>query len=214
MNKIRLDLLDKIFRRAEEESEVSGHEVHVAELLQIYLMHKVEDARAWAMYGIALRELGRHNEGLSALTKAYELTPETHQGFIAMQIGVLIKDYRSPKEASAWFEIGTKYLGPSSGWPWVIRGENLVSMGEFDAAIACFKTAQSGEHDQKDEALFNLGLVYRAVGDYEKAVLCLERAIQITPNYEDAIKALEGLKGLNETLKLTLELRKNDNLIH
>ncbi|MFZ6742792.1 tetratricopeptide repeat protein [Undibacterium sp. JH2W] len=214
MKKIDLKLLDEIFHRAEVASEISGHEAHVVELLEIYLACKAEHARAWGLYGVALRELGRHKDGLAALTRAYELAPENYKGYIAMQIAVLIKEYRSPGEALAWFEMGCTYLGAESGWPWVLRGENLVCLGEFDEAITCFETAQLGEHNHKDEALYNLGLAYRAKGDYRKASICFEEAIQITPNYELAINALNGMKKLDEALKLALAMRKIIHKVH
>ncbi len=110
-----------------------------------------------------------------------------------MQIAVLLKDFQSPEDACPWFEIGCKYSGIDSGWPWILRGSNLISLGEFETAITCFETALRGDHALKDEAYFNLGLAYRASGTYEQAISCFKSALQITPDYEEALSALAGI---------------------
>ncbi|MFZ6769232.1 tetratricopeptide repeat protein [Undibacterium sp. Di26W] len=214
MNEIALELLDEIFSRAEDESKICGHEIHVVELLQSYLISRPEHARAWALYGEALRELGRNKDSLIALSRAYELASDTYKGHIAMQIAVLARDFQSPAEAKKWFEIGIKHLGNEFGWPWIICGSNLVALGEFAAAIICFETTINNNHEEKDEAYFNLGLVYRALERYEQAITCFENAIQITPNYDEAKSALDGMRNISKTLNLTLKLRKTLGQIH
>ncbi|MFZ6775723.1 tetratricopeptide repeat protein [Undibacterium sp. Ji83W] len=214
MNEMTVEFLDEIFAQAKELSEKDHHHAHVVELLEVYIKVRPDHARAWALYGEALKDLGRNKEGLQALTAAYELAPETYKAYVAMQIGVLLKDFQSPKDASPWFEIGCKYSDADSGWPWILRGSNLISLGEFETAIACFETALRGDHAIKDEAYFNLGLAYRALGTYEQAINCFKSALQITPDYEEAISALAGIVSLADTLKLSLELRKFYGEIH
>ncbi|MBC3919514.1 tetratricopeptide repeat protein [Undibacterium sp. CY18W] len=148
------------------------------------------------------------------MNTAYELASDAHKGHVAMQIAVLVKDFQSSLEAKKWFEIGTTHLGNDFGWPWIISGSNLVSLGEFEAAITCFETALNGNHEEKDEAYFNLGLVYRALERYELASICFEKAIQITPNYDDAINALDGMRHIGETLKSTLKLKSIAGQVH
>jgi tetratricopeptide (TPR) repeat protein len=65
--------LDEIYRIAKNESERDGREPHVVELLEHYVKHRPEHAKAWMMYGDALRVLGRKDESLFALMRAYEL---------------------------------------------------------------------------------------------------------------------------------------------
>lgn len=214
MNEVTVELLDEIFTRAKDLSERDNHQVQVVELLEIYIKLRSDHARAWALYGEALKDLGRCKEGLHALTTAYELAPEIYKAYVAMQIAMLLKDFQSPKDACPWFEIGCKYSGVDSGWPWILRGVNFISLNEYENAITCFETALRGDHALKDEAYFNLGLAYRALGIYEQAISCFKNALQITPDYEDAINVLEGIVNLADTLKLSLELRKAYGEIH
>lgn len=88
-----------------------------------------------------------------------------------------------------------------------------MSLGEFETAITCFETALR-DHALKDEAYLNLGLAYRALGTYEQAISYFKNALQITPDYGEAIGALEGIVNLEDTLKLSLELRKAYGEIH
>jgi tetratricopeptide (TPR) repeat protein len=207
VNQTNSEILDKIFRRAEEASEVEGRDVHVVELLESYVVSRPHHARAWSLYGNALRELGRNGESLDALKKAYQLAAEGYKGFVAMHIAILIKDFRSPNEARKWFDIGTKIIGTAEGWPWILRGANLSVLGEFDAAIACFETVIENNHPEKDEALLNLGLVYRALGKYDQATLALKRALELNPNYNDARIALDSLAGISEVRELLKHLK-------
>ena len=45
-----------------------------------------------------------------------------------------------------------------------------------------------------DEAYFNLGLVLRAQERYQEALACFEKAIELTPDYEEAIDAQRDAK--------------------
>jgi tetratricopeptide (TPR) repeat protein len=40
-----------------------------------------------------------------------------------------------------------------------------------------------------DEAYFNLGLVLRAQERYQEALACFEKALELTPDYREAITA-------------------------
>ncbi|MES2037729.1 MAG: hypothetical protein V4495_07825 [Pseudomonadota bacterium] len=76
MSKFKVEFLDGIFAQAKELAEKDHHQVHVVELLEIYVKLRPDHARAWVLYGEALKNLGRNKEGLQALTIAYELAPK------------------------------------------------------------------------------------------------------------------------------------------
>lgn len=194
--------LDEIYRIAKQESDKDGREVHVAELLGYYIKFRPEDAKAWMLYGDALRVLGRRDDALMALTQAFEMAPQEHKGYIAARIALLVEKHMSPREAEGWYRVATDALGSEVSWPWILRGANLSLLGKFQEAIVCFEVVAKGSADGKDEALLNLGLVHCAMGEYAKAEEYFLRALAIRPDYEEARNALLGLDGISETFKL------------
>jgi tetratricopeptide (TPR) repeat protein len=194
--------LDEIYRIAKQESDQEGREVHVVELLSYYIKLRPEDAKAWMLYGDALRVLGRRDEAHIALTRAFDMAPQEYKGYIASRIAMLAEKHMSPREAEGWYRVATDALGSEVSWPWILRGANLSLLGKFQEAIACFDVVANGDADEKDEALLNLGLVYRAMGEYAKAEEYFLQALAIRSDYEEAQNALLGLKDISETFKL------------
>ena len=194
--------LDEIYRIAKQESDKDGREAHVVELLGYYVKFRPKNARAWMLYGDALRVLGRRDDALIALTRAFDMAPQEYKGYIAVSMAMLVEKHISPHEAESWYKMATDTLDPEVGWPWIFRGANLALLGKFQEAIICFEAVANGPADEKDEALLNLGLVYRAMGEYAKAGDCFLQALAVRPSYEEAKNALRGLEGISETFKL------------
>jgi tetratricopeptide (TPR) repeat protein len=69
--------------------------------------------------------------------------------------------------------------------------------GEIAAGIARVKSKQPPEEDSK-EAQYQLGLIYKSKGLYEKAVTCFETAISKDPTYTEATEALKSILGLEQ----------------
>ncbi len=82
MKEITVECFDEIFAQAKELAEKDHHQVHVVDLLEIYVKFRPDHARAWALYGEALKDLGRNKEGLQALTIAYELAPDANRSAV------------------------------------------------------------------------------------------------------------------------------------
>ena len=194
--------LDEIYRVAKRESDKEDREVHVAELLSYYIKFRPEDAKAWMLYGGALRVLGRRDEAFMALKRAFDMAPKEYKSYIAAGIAMLVEKHLSPHVAKGWYRVATDALGSEASWPWVLRGANLSVLGEFQEAITCFEVVANGNSDEKDEALLNLGLVYRTMGEYAKAEEYFLRALAVRPDYEEARNALLGLEGISDTFKL------------
>ena len=199
--------LDKIFRAAKKESEILGREAHVAELLGPYLKMRPKHAKAWMLFGDALRVLGRNAESLPALTLAFEMAPPEYKAYVAVQIAMLLEKHVSPKDAKHWYMLATEIENASAGWLWILRGANFSALGEYADAIACFETVVTRQAEETDEALLNLGLVYRAMGDYEKAMDFFNKALSLNPNYPEALEAAEGLAGISSTLDLVRDIK-------
>ncbi len=200
--------LDGLYEAAMQ-ARNEDRDAHVVELLGCYLRHRPAHGGAWWRYGDALRILGRRNESLAALKQAFDKAPSAYQGHIAAHIAMLLKIHVSPLEAKTWFQTATELAGEGAeGWMWIFRGSNLATLNEFEDAIRCFEVVIHNEMDDSDEALLNLGLVYRAMGEYGKAAEHFRQALAVSPGYQEAEEALSALTGIAETLNRIREGEK------
>ena len=200
------EILDEIYRRAQKAyKEEKDQEAIVADLLKVYLEYEPEKSFAWYAYGDACRIIGRKESAYQALIRAFDLASPDKKGMVAVSLGMLIEDQMSPLEAKKWFRIATDM---GSYGAWIFRAANCQLLGDFEEAIDCLETAIKLDVEEKDEAFLNLGLVYRAQGEYEKAKNAFLKALETTPDYREAQSALDGLNGASEALSLIDELRK------
>ncbi|MCL1792132.1 MAG: tetratricopeptide repeat protein [Peptococcaceae bacterium] len=187
--------------------ENDHHEVHIVELLRYYLQYYPDRTNARAMYGDSLGLIGRSDEAFPVLIQAFNECQQTEDKSqaaeeIALGIALLAERYKSPGEAKKWYEITANALTSPVGWIWLIRGINLAVLGEFKDSIECFEKVIQTQADEKDEALLNLGLVYRAMGKYNEAMDCFRQALDINASYKEAQNALRSLDGIHETINL------------
>jgi cytochrome c-type biogenesis protein CcmH/NrfG len=69
-------------------SEVPDGDVHVIELLSVYVKHQPEDGLAWFHLGDALRTVGRFREAEEALLRAADRAPKAYLFTIYARIGM------------------------------------------------------------------------------------------------------------------------------
>lgn len=86
-------------------------------------------------------------------------------------------------------------IDPDFGNPYNDIGVYLIDLGRSDEAIPWLEKAiESKRYDAYHYPYYNLGRIYLAKEMYSKARACLERSIEILPNYSLARKALNKLK--------------------
>lgn len=76
-------------------------------------------------------------------------------------------------------------------------------------ALDCFKKVihSQSPYNQKESAFFNQGLVYQSLKEYKKATSSFEKPLELNPENKEASKALNGLEGIEKTLKLCEQMR-------
>lgn len=196
-------MLDEILELAQKEMDTDQREIHVIILLQAYLKHRPEDGRTWLSYGECLRLVGRFDAALDAMLTSLELAPDDKKSTVLGRIGFLCNQHRTPQEAESWYRLGTNNRYCSDGWIWLLRGVNLSTLRNYIGALNCFTQAEKFEDVDKSEVALNCGLVQRASGEYDEALLSFNKALEIDPEYSEARKCLEGLQGISETLEKT-----------
>ena len=81
-------------------------------------------------------------------------------------------------------------VDPDFGNPYNDIGAYLIELERWEEAIPWLeKATQAPRYDSPQFPHMNLGRVYQHLGDYERALACYERAIEIDPFYRTAIWA-------------------------
>jgi len=81
-------------------------------------------------------------------------------------------------------------VDPTFGNPYNDIGAYLIEMDQWEEAIPWLEKATGApRYDAPQFPHMNLGRVYEKLGDYERAMTCYERAVEIDPYYRTAIWA-------------------------
>ena len=91
---------------------------------------------------------------------------------------------------------GGKSLGdPDKVVALMHEGNALISAGRPDAALARYNEALEFAEDGEDsEVFFNMGIAYKAKGELPKAAAEYERALELTPQYAEALNNLGNIR--------------------
>jgi tetratricopeptide (TPR) repeat protein len=192
--------LNELFERARALSNTPETDVHIVELLSVYVQSESQNGIAWFYLGDALRNIGRYKEGEDALLKAVSLAPDNSRFAVYARIGMLSAKRASPSEAEKWYRLATAEAG-CPGWMWCLRGANLLRIEAHGLAKTCFEAALSSDDVVKEEVFLNLALLARSQRQYREARVFLQEALQIAPDYEDAKAVLESLVDIEKTIE-------------
>ena len=195
------DGLQRIFDRARALSDKPDTDVHIVELLGVYVKFESQNGIAWFHFGDALRNVGRLEEAEEALLKAVDLAPKTSRFAVYARIGMLMAKRGSPSDAEKWYRAATSEAG-CPGWMWCLRGANLLRTQAYRLAKSCLETALISEDVVKEEVYLNLALMERAQRHYEEARDHLNDALAIDPNYDDAKRLLQSLVDIEKTIEI------------
>jgi len=195
------DGLQRIFDRARALSDKPDTDVHIVELLSVYVKFESQNGIAWFHFGDALRNVGRLEEAEEALLKAVDLAPKTSRFAVYARIGMLMAKRGSPSDAEKWYRAATSEAG-CPGWMWCLRGANLLRTQAYRLAKSCLETALISEDVVKEEVYLNLALMERAQRHYEEARDHLNDALAIDPNYDDAKRLLQSLVDIEKTIEI------------
>jgi len=152
--------------------------------------------------GIILYELGRYDTAEQRINEAIQgLGPEElPHGYI--HLGHLHRKRGNYDEAEKWYRRAAE-LNPDNAGRHIILGEVLASKGDFQNAEASYRTAIRCSHGPIDEGWLNLGLILRAQERYPEALICFEKALDLSPDYSaaalgkaDVVKAIAFLEAL------------------
>jgi tetratricopeptide (TPR) repeat protein len=198
-----------IREKLNELAKISCGEPHVILLLAEYVDRHPEDVVAASAYGDALRVVGRSADAVHVLKRAFDYAKNAStKASIAIRIAMTLES-TAAVEAERWYASASELDQSLPGWAWILRGANLARIERFDAAIDCYGRALKSKDVDRDEALKNLALTYRALGDYGSATAYLKRALKMNPNDRELTRLKAGLDDLESTRRFVVALRSS-----
>ena len=172
-----------------------GQPALTIELARLYLETEPEDRTLWVIYGQALSDLARYAEARSAYERGLALTPEDERAPVFRLLGELHEARSELREAERYYRDAIA-LAPDHPSAYVYLGGMLARNGRLEEAEAIHRRGTQCVDGPTDEAFFNLGLVQRARRDYLGALASFRRAVELDPQYEEAIEAIRDLEAV------------------
>lgn len=192
--------LDKLREQARLHQDEDRDAVAL-ELCSLYLLHRPEDRDVLLVHAQCLRNLGRKSEAEEVYLQLLSTGDGRPWHQLHAELGMLYHDWGKYALAEEHWEQSCCARNPP-GWAWIMRGANLARCERFDEAADCQRKAVNiREECDRDEAFLNLGYVLRAQGKYSDATDAFRSALAITPDYPEAITALNGLQNWADSLQ-------------
>ena len=154
------------------------------ELLQEYPDYNI----GWMLQGVILYELARYDEAEQVLHNAIQGVPLEHLPHGYVHLGHLCRERGDYDDAEKWYSKAIE-LDPDNAGRHIFLGALLAKRGDFSGAEVSHRDATRCSGSVVDEAYLNLGLVLRAQERYKEALACFEKALALTPDYQEAITA-------------------------
>lgn len=154
------------------------------ELLQEFPDYNI----GWVLQGVILYELARYDEAEQVLHNAIQGLPleDLHHGYI--HLGHLCRERGDYDDAEKWYRKALELDSDNAG-NHIFLGALLAKRGDFSGAETSHRNGTRCSDGAVDEAYLNLGLLLRAQERYQEALTCLEKALSLTPDYQEAITA-------------------------
>jgi tetratricopeptide (TPR) repeat protein len=175
------------------------------ELFALYLKYCPADTSARLQLGRGLHILGLMQEAEAEYLTARAESAGVPNWRVDMCLGELYKNLSKHDLAEEHYQRCCSTAG-APDWIWILRGGNLARAGRLHEAEECHRKAATLEDCDRDEAYLSLGLVLRARGNYAAAESAFRSALEITPDYSEALDGLQSVAGMSESLEFAKQL--------
>mgnify|MGYP000863684634 CR=1 FL=1 len=157
-----------------------------------------ENAEAYCNQGVVFNYLGEFDKSYNSHSRAIELNPDLSQSWNA--IGhVLVDYYKDHLKAIKYLDKALELTEGKDTRAWINKGNALMWLGKYDAAILCWETAYEIEPSCNVHAILNKAMVQDAVlNDKKNAIRSLYSVLndinEDHPQYQDVLSLLTDLK--------------------
>ena len=170
------------------------NEWNTSALAAIDFLHELRPENTFYAYvrGKALRVVGRRTEAERMLLEAHADYIGNEIYAVELALGDVCRDSNRPREAEEWYRRALT-SAPNQTAPYVFLAGFLASQERFAEACAVLERGTCATGDP-DEVYLNLALNRRALGDLHGARTAAQRALEITPDYDEARKKLTDIE--------------------
>lgn len=147
----------------------------------------------WLLQGVMLYELARYDEAEKTLRRAIQLIPDDSLDHAYVNLGHLCKDRGDYDDAERCYRKALE-LAPDNAGRYIFLGVVLARKGDFVAAEEVYRDGTRCPRGHIDEAYLNLGYVLRARERYNEALDCFNKALELEPDYDEAIVAKRDIE--------------------
>jgi tetratricopeptide (TPR) repeat protein len=148
----------------------------------------------WVIYAYAemLYKMTRYEESIRVYLDAIERFEELRWG-LYNQMGQLHRYRGDLAVAESWYQKAIAE-DPDEAASYIFLGAVQAVQGKLAQAEATHRRATQCPNGLVDEAYHNLGLVLRGQDRLAEAADCFRKAIELCPDYENAIEALQDVE--------------------
>ena len=146
------------------------------------------DAKAWFSKGVALGNLGRHEEAVEVFDKAVKLKPDYNDAWFNK--GAALENLGRHQEAVDAFDRSIEIKDDYAD-TWFSKGVALGNLGRHEEAVKVFDKAIQIKDDYV-EAWYGKGVVLGELGKNDEALKTLDEGMNIFPKSEQ-LKQLKDL---------------------
>lgn len=185
MTEMRLSILDAYDR---------DHPATVVALAPGWLEDHPSDLAVTIHYAVMLYRMTHYDEALEILETALgKAKHKKARCFILWELGNLERYRDRSADAERRFA-ETIELSPDDATGYIFLGGAQAVQGKLNEAEDTHRRGSECSEGQRDEAFYNLGIVLRAQGRLEESADALRQAIEIDPDYEEAVEALQDVE--------------------
>lgn len=164
-----------------------GHMDTAWEMFKLALAYDSEDFKIYRSMGSILLEHGKVSEARKMYEKAFMLDTERESYICGMYLVAISKldDVNKP-EYQQIIDVAYEQLeNVDDPYAYIKKAEFYRGMGDYEKALEMTDFAESCERyplsifDEDNNVWYERGYIYEAMKDYEKALMCYKKALQI-----------------------------------
>lgn len=167
----------------------AGRLAEAEDLYRRAIIDNPDNANAWYLLGLALRQGGRNDEALAALDAAIRIAPSAVEPRFNRAVTALALGRRDEAETGLRQATAIK---PDFVEGRALLGQVLLDQGAFAAAAAELEAALATQPDHKGAAI-NHGLALQRAGRNVEAIEAFRKACRLAPDNGDVHRCLAGL---------------------
>lgn len=154
-------------------------------------LERIHPLKPRQMFWLArsLRNIGRYMQALKVMDEMVESSTLEYEA--AINRGRVHKERREFASAEQYFRLAAEKR-PASTIPWVYLGVSCAVQEKYEEAYRAYLRGLDAVGD-RDELCLNLGLLKRALGEFDEARQWLVKAMELTPVYKEASQALRDV---------------------